>query len=1000
MNITGTVAAPGFSGLYYGSSGSGYPYNTTNSQGKLSAGPSDTAPLTPNKCAGYCIDGVLLLLNGDSANVSYAYSPSPISVTADSGAGTQAIYLNGTQAGTASYSAVLAAGTYNFTANTSASANYSSASATYFATVSKAASTLALSAPNWTVLPGIATNVTCSVGNGQTPIYLYRNGALVASSTGGSVSDAGTLPSGAYNYVCNSSDSQNYTAAAQVTNTLYAGVTHCGASIDAAGGAYALGSNQTYPGATCFVVGAQNVTIDCAGYSITGDNSIGFYGIYSGYYNTTVKNCVISGYPDASVLFNGSASSSVQGSTLGAASAAGGGYYTEDPPGNATGILVSNSSNVSITDTVVAGLAGGTGSDERQPEDTTFAPQTGGDAHGVLLVSSPGAHFRNVTLKGNIGGTGGSTTGITCDWSGANGGIAYGIYGTNSSGGTFSLVNASGNNGGEPGQDDACGNGPGAGGDVDGIYLEYSPGSAITGATASSNIGGPDYGNGAGIDYGIALWANSSGSTISGFTGYPDAGYGIYVGSSDNTIANSTSSSDSYAISVIVNNMDWLGSLASNNVLSNVTASSDSGNAITVSASNATFINSAGTSSSGSGFYASGSENGTATGCRFSSGTNTGLSLSYSSNFVFTNVSATSNSSVAAYFYGVSGTTITGSLISGKSTDAPPYGSPGAFLLYYNGQNNTIANSTINGNGGDYALVGATGSNTGNVFANNTIMNAGSLVYLGTYSGNNTFYWNNFTNASGLYVNDTNGSNYFNATISGKGEGNIWPGLSLSNFTAYPPSSYGQNWHAGTAGNAYPYNSTTSGRKVVPGVIDYAPLFYYAAPAPPPTPAPHSGSVTGGGEVYIPPPVQQPGNTSGAPAQNQTQSNVSSPPAQPQLHTLETAFRAVRDAEAALNAAAKEGKDISQSVWTLSAAKDALAIGDYAEAERLAALAVSQIGAKALPPGTQEPSVPQSPGQGTQAARPLATLAMIAGAIILIGAGVYSYMKWGREKGG
>ncbi|MGC8850992.1 MAG: NosD domain-containing protein [Candidatus Micrarchaeia archaeon] len=58
-------------------------------------------------------------------------------------------------------------------------------------------------------------------------------------------------------------------------------------------------------------------------------------------------------------------------------------------------------------------------------------------------------------------------------------------------------------------------------------------------------------------------------------------------------------------------------------------------------------------------------------------------------------------------------------------------------------------------------LVGA----RNNTFVNNTLSSntaAFSLAYLTAASYNNTFYWNNFTNASGKYVQDLNGSNYFN----------------------------------------------------------------------------------------------------------------------------------------------------------------------------------------------------------------------------------------------
>ena len=165
-----------------------------------------------------------------------------------------------------------------------------------------------------------------------------------------------------------------------------------------------------------------------------------------------------------------------------------------------------------------------------------------------------------------------------------------------------------------------------------------------------------------------------------------------------------------------------------------------------------------------------------------------------------------------------SNNTVINSQISGN------HNTYGALAIYGSSQNNTIANNTINGNAGTYAATFQTGDNTGNTFINNTILNAtNALLYLDANASGNTFYWNNFTNTSGLYVNDSNGSNYYNTS-----EGNVWFNVMNGslNYTsaANISSGYGHGLYIGDSPvNLIPYNATSSQGKVI-GVSDYAPL--------------------------------------------------------------------------------------------------------------------------------------------------------------------------------
>jgi hypothetical protein len=57
-----------------------------------------------------------------------------------------------------------------------------------------------------------------------------------------------------------------------------------------------LGQNISSTGTTCINITAANVVLDCAGFSITGSNASGTYGIRSTGANTTVKNCSIGNF--------------------------------------------------------------------------------------------------------------------------------------------------------------------------------------------------------------------------------------------------------------------------------------------------------------------------------------------------------------------------------------------------------------------------------------------------------------------------------------------------------------------------------------------------------------------------------------------------------------------------------------------------------------------------------------------------------------------------------
>ena len=86
------------------------------------------------------------------------------------------------------------------------------------------------------------------------------------------------------------------------------------------------------------------------------------------------------------------------------------------------------------------------------------------------------------------------------------------------------------------------------------------------------------------------------------------------------------------------------------------------------------------------------------------------------------------------------------------------------YALEVDSSSNAIANSTFTSGAATVVSISAANSNA---FTNNTFISTPltqTLVSLGGTSSSNTFYWNNFTATSSYYVNDTNGSNFYNST--------------------------------------------------------------------------------------------------------------------------------------------------------------------------------------------------------------------------------------------
>ncbi len=277
---------------------------------------------------------------------------------------------------------------------------------------------------------------------------------------------------------------------------------------------------------------------------------------------------------------------------------------------------------------------------------------------------------------------------------------------------------------------------------------------------------------------------------ISGFQ------HGVFFDAATNgTIQNVTAGSTQYPGTGV-----FLGTGSSYNTVSDSTLTSAISNALQLHfAEHNTITNTTGSAGVGSGMYVFGSAYTTIRGSTGASSNGTGMVL-----------------------YNTANSVLSSSQISGNS------GFYGALSLRGSSHGNTVANSTINGMAGAQAVTfRSEGSNSAssNTFVNNTLMNATSLALLDADAGSNLFYWNNFTATSGLLVNDSNGGNFYNTTLFGQGEGNLWAdvldGTVNVNGTAF--SAYGPGFYLGATGSGYPYSNATSA-KVIGAAVDSAPL--------------------------------------------------------------------------------------------------------------------------------------------------------------------------------
>jgi hypothetical protein len=99
---------------------------------------------------------------------------------------------------------------------------------------------------------------------------------------------------------------------------------------------YTLTGNIASSPNTCFNVTDQNITLNCAGFSITGNNVSSTYAVYSKQVNTSLKNCVISNFMHG-VYFDGVNNGTIINVNSSSTQTGGSAFYF--PRSNSTSIL-------------------------------------------------------------------------------------------------------------------------------------------------------------------------------------------------------------------------------------------------------------------------------------------------------------------------------------------------------------------------------------------------------------------------------------------------------------------------------------------------------------------------------------------------------------------------------------------------------------------------------------------------------------------------------------
>ena len=540
-------------------------------------------------------------------------------------------------------------------------------------------------------------------------------------------------------------------------------------NLSAAGTTYTLNQSVSSAG-TCFNVTAANVTLDCNGFTITGSNSTGFFGIYinSTAANATIKNCVVTNF------------------------------------GEGIGISAPNAQlgNLTMNISKCNDLAYFNGTSAVVHDSTLY--HYGADCSVIAIAYGDNISVENNTLSGvnGIWTDNFAVTGLRALNNSfvAPSGLKSVHLGTQASGFLFALNNFSG----------------------DGTYIEDTNGNNFYNATINGLNQGNLYANVA--DGSVVVTGQMASSLPGQYIGSGGAGYPYTTAKSLGKLSGAITDNAPLTPTIGCGNLAVAGNIYS--MANDVTV--NGATCFTFTAPNVT-LNCAGHSITGNnvsatnGIY-SNQLNTTVQNCTVL-GFAKGL---YFSGADYSHISDTTVSSALGDGIGLERTS--NSVLSRISVQHGDWGDS-ALALFTASANNIIANSTINQSnplGGNGIYLGDAGT-TNNTFINNTIFQQNSSFSNGVSVNvaGNYFALNNFTSSisSGYYISGTGEGNYFNMTINGLNQGNLYANVadgSAGIFGVTASSILG--YYLGSAGSGYPYNATTSGGRVASGVVDWAPL--------------------------------------------------------------------------------------------------------------------------------------------------------------------------------